>query len=501
MVWDNSAGTCNLTRDYYFSELYSSTLEQAELDLSERYNREAVKFQYDFLNDPLEKLPKGLIEAFEQDKPIIFFMNPPYGSAANKLGDGTSKKGVAKTFVNEEMLKNKIGGASQNLYAQFIYRIMMIKRKYNLTNCQIAMFTPTLYLSGGSWKGFRKEFFNDFSFIDGCTFKASHFADVADNWGIAFSIWKNGNENCGFFTHKLIDTKDGDISAIGNKSVYNIDGSTNASEWCKQPIKGVKTYEEVNLSSAIVLRGNDSDNRGTNFDGSLGYFLNAGNNVDMNTQKVALFTSAYGNGNGHGLSADNFTRCTSLFSARRLVQKNWINWADEYMAPDTSNEKWQEFENDSIVYSLFESKSNQSSLRDIEYKGKKWDIKNEFFWMSKDEMMKLAEQYGDDFCYNDARVSSERHVYNILQGIKLSEEAQAVLDKAREIVRKTFKYRSLFGEEHENYCIHAFDCGWYQVKALAKEYAKDDLEEFKALYKKLSEKMRPLVYELGFLRK
>lgn len=30
---------------------------------------------------------------------------------------------------------------------------------------------------------------------------------------------------------------------------------------------------------------------------------------------------------------------------------------------------------------------------------------------------------------------------------------------------------------------------------------KDDLEEFKALYKKLSEKMLPMVYELGFLRK
>ena len=41
----------------------------------------------------------------------------------------------------------------------------------------------------------------------------------------------------------------------------------------------------------------------------------------------------------------------------------------------------------------------------------------------------------------------------------------------------------------------------YQVKALAKEYAKDDLEEFKALYKKLADKMLPMVYEVGFLRK
>ena len=75
------------------------------------------------------------------------------------------------------------------------------------------------------------------------------------------------------------------------------------------------------------------------------------------------------------------------------------------------------------------------------------------------------------------------------------------MDKACEIVRKTFKYRKLFNEEHENYQINNWDCGWYQIKALAKEYAKDDLEEFKALYKKLADKMLPMVYEVGFLRK
>ena len=74
VVWDNSAGSKNLTRDYFFNELYSSTLENAELEISKNYNKEAVSFQFDFLNDDLNKLPKGLIEAFEQNKPIIFFM-------------------------------------------------------------------------------------------------------------------------------------------------------------------------------------------------------------------------------------------------------------------------------------------------------------------------------------------------------------------------------------------------------------------------------------------
>lgn len=41
----------------------------------------------------------------------------------------------------------------------------------------------------------------------------------------------------------------------------------------------------------------------------------------------------------------------------------------------------------------------------------------------------------------------------------------------------------------------------YQIKAILKEYMKDELKEFNELYKKLAEKMLPMVYELGFLRK
>ena len=221
----------------------------------------------------------------------------------------------------------------------------------------------------------------------------------------------------------------------------------------------------------------------------------------MNAMFVAMFSGAHSRANGYVVNKDNFTRCTSLFAARKLVEKTWVNSKDEYMKPNTDHEKWQEFENDSIVYSLFNTSSNQSSLRQVEYKGKKWDIKNEFFWMSREEMMLLANENGNDVCYQDANVSTDRYVYNLLQNITLSKEAQLVLDKACELVRKTFKYRMMFDEDNENYQINNWDASYYQMKPLWKEYAKDDFEEFKSLYKKLGDKMRPMVYELGFLRK
>jgi hypothetical protein len=501
VVWDNSAGSKNLTRDYYFNELYSSTLEQAELDISAHYNKEATSFQFDFLNDPLDKLPKGLLEAFEQNKPIIIFMNPPYGRAG-KSDDGVGamgiKKGSAMTMVNEQMKKDKIGACSANLYAQFIYRIMMIKRQYNLTNCHIAMFTKPLHLTGETWKQFRSDFFQHYKFCDACSFNASYFADCSDKWGISFSIWKSGvqKEN-NMFIHTLIDSIEGSIKSVGKKIIYNLDGSIMASKWVSD-VKCTKTEDTVTMKSALKI----ADKLLKTNKQILAWFTNGNNNIYHNSQDVFILPCPNSIGKTNvPILPSNFTRCTSLFSARKLVVGNWINDKDEYMAPDVTNEKWQEFENDSIVYSLFNTSSNQSSLRQVEYKGKLWDIKNEFFWMSREEMMSLANESGNDDCYQDAHVSSDRYVYNLLQGITLSEEAQAVLDKACELVRKTFKYRKLFNEEHENYQINNWDCGWYQIKALAKEYAKDDLEEFKVLYKKLADKMLPMVYEVGFLRK
>ena len=498
VVWDNSCGSKNLTRDYHFKELYCSTLEQAELDISAHYNKEATSFQFDFLNDSLDKLPKGLLEAFEQNKPIIFFMNPPYGTAGNQ--DETSKAGIADTKVRQSMHNEGYGASSENLQHQFIYRIIKIKQKYNLTDIHIAMFTKPIYLTGERQMNFLDFICDNFTFIDGCLFQASNFSNVSGAWGITFNMWGCGyQKNRNYFIHKLINCEQGEIITFGTKEIYNLKGLKSAKLWCKEQIKGLKTFEEINLKNALVIR--DKNTRGRNFVGNLGYFLNDKGSISHNVSYVALFSAAFGNGNGHGLSADNFTRCTSLFAARKLVVGNWINDKDEYKMPNTEHPLWQEFENDSIVYSLFNTSSNQSSLRQVEYKGKLWDIKNEFFWMSREEMMSLANENGNDHCYQDANVSSDRYVYNLLQGITLSEEAQAVLDKACELVRKTFKYRMMFDEDNENYQICNWDCGWYQIKALAKEYAKEDLEEFKVLYKKLADKMLPMVYEVGFLRK
>lgn len=509
VVWDNCCGSLNLTRDYKFGELYCSTLYQSELNIGADYNPEATKFQFDFLNDEIvsknsllgvynDKLPKGLKDALINNKPIVFFINPPYArNTGSNNGIGTSES-VCDTYINTIMKQDKIGACSANLYAQFLYRILMIKREFNLTNCHIALFSPTLFLSGSSFKGFRTAYLNEFAFDNAVQFKASHFADCADTWGISFSIWHNGETtDKNNFNYTNIDNIEGKIVECGNKVTYNIDGKISASDWVKT--NEICKDEMPSFSSAIKLCSRNGVKTNTK---SLGTLCSFSNNINKNAQNVSMFSGLgnIGNGGTYPIFPDNFDRCTALFAARRLVKTDWQNWADEYLAPNTEHPAYNEFVNDSLIYSLFESKSNQSSLRNVDYKGKKWDIKNEFFWLSNKEIENLSNTNGFTQTYNDARTSKERYVYNKLQTITLSDEAQAVLDKASDIVRNTFKYRELFNQEHPEYQIMNFDCGWYQIKALAKEYAKSDYEEFVKLFKELENKMRPMVYTLGFLK-
>lgn len=307
------------------------------------------------------------------------------------------------------------------------------------------------------------------------------------------------------FEFDLLDLTDNlEIVKNGEKIIYNTDNIIPASEWVRNPIKGLKTYDAPQMKSALNWNSTGQGCRGNIIENGLGFFYNNSNNVDKNANNVGLFTSPFSSGAGCSISINNFDRVCLLFTSRKLVNKNWINSKDEYLAPNEEHEQFEQFKFDSLVYSLFNSASNQSSLHQIEYKDKLWDIKNEFFWVSADRMKELADQNGYDELYNDARTASNRHVYNLLFGEeriydKLSDDAKAVLDKATELVEKSMKMRHFMADEHNH--LDSWDAGYAQLKLVWKEYFTEDFKEFRNLYKSMEDRMRPLVYELGFLMK
>lgn len=221
-IWDPAGGTNNLTRNLKCGELYTSTLEQGDVDTVKDMGYKGDTFQFDFLNDKDERLPKKLrdvlkpmgktitsssenIEALKsygieshtvkkKYKPLLFFMNPPYGTAkTGTLKKGESKKGIADTYINKIMKDDNMGACSQQLYAQFLYRILKYKKVLNL-DIKICVFSNPAFMSSESFDKFRDAFYEEFEFKDGILFPANQFADVSDGWGISFTIWDSKKE-------------------------------------------------------------------------------------------------------------------------------------------------------------------------------------------------------------------------------------------------------------------------------------------------------------------
>lgn len=490
VVWDNCCGSKNLTRDYRFKELYCSTLFESELEIGKRYNSEANSFQFDFLNDSEDKLPAGLLEAFKQNKKIVFLLNPPYGKATG--AGGNLSAGSSDTKVKEYMQNEGIEGSE--FIKQFLWRIADIRRKWNLTNCYIACFTNPSWLIKPQSEKFRKLFLNNFSYMDGMMFQASEFADVSSLWGITFNMWKSGvEENKNDFIHKLCrSTDNGDIEYFDNKIIYNFDGLNvkTTAQYITENL-GKKQHGKVIVCDDIKTLSY-SQYSAKIFCDYICTITNPGNDIQQNN--LVCIRNLYPKSGGGILQCTkaNFEQCALVYAIRSLNNVNWINCKDMY---NMNNEPTEEFQNDSIVYSMFGNYCCGICLDN----GAR--LKNEFFWMSKSEIEELANEYNLDSIYNDVRTSNERFVYEKLQTITLSTEAQAVLDKANELVRSSFKYRELFSEEHPEYQLDkCWDAGWYQIKALAKQFCPKKLEEFKVAYKTLADKMRPMVYELGFLK-
>ncbi len=265
------------------------------------------------------------------------------------------------------------------------------------------------------------------------------------------------------YNFDILEQKNFVIELVDTKTLYNISNNNTLSDWTP---KG---------------------------DGSLGCLVSHNNNIGKNVSDVYFSSTKVSNGSKIFLiDKNNFKKVVINFTVRKTIYSNWLNQNDEYLAP---NKLTEEFYTDSIIYSLFNNSSYHNSTN---------DIKNEFFWMSKEEMMELANNNNYNELYSDARTDNNRYVHNLLFGEeniyeKLSPDAKLVLDKATELVRMSMTMRSHFADDNNH--LNSWDAGYAQLKLLWKEYFPEEFKEFRQLYKNLEDRIRPLVYELGFLIK
>jgi hypothetical protein len=207
---------------------------------------------------------------------------------------------------------------------------------------------------------------------------------------------------------------------------------------------------------------------------------------------TALLSSVHdiGHNGGFYVTKENLWQAAVLFGVRRLIKQTWLNDRDQFLKP--TEPLSDEFKTDCLLWMLFNGSNLSASANDLEWNGKKWSIVNHFIPFTESEV-NASERFESDF------------MAQYLAGKKLSPEAKAVIDAGRELWKAYFSASDVY-KVREELKLNRPDVGWYQIrKALlarnsSGDFAPISFGEFKKCYEKLSDKLQPQVFELGFLR-
>lgn len=512
IVWDCCAGTANLTRNHDFRNLILSTAEKSDVDAIEReeYNFGAEVFQFDFLNPDSEspffgegeenRLPRRVRQILERGaqagKRLVFLINPPYAEDGDvKLSKIRNKKGVASNLVSKTM--PKLGRANRQLYSQFLYQCDQIATEYGFKEKTIGVFCKPAFMTSGAFSKFRAHWYARFAYVDGFMFKASHFADVSGAWGVSFTLWNSGTTNLNQDLQvALKDKLEDSISTISHKLLYNADGKK-ASDWVAPKSHKFTSAPSPKFSSGLSQAAKESDERGLTEE-ALGVFVNKANCPQQN-QIVLLLSSLFSDKGSKAipiLSNEDWRRSIALFSARKLVSPNWVNDKDEYLAPLTEAEGYNQWVDDCHVYALLQSSNNMTAMRDIAYRDKLWNIHNHFFWLTRSQALEIFDTRDSAQVFRDCQRSShEPHFAQILPSLKLSPLAQEILNDLTTILKESLALRKTADQDLH---LGAWDAGAYQLNKLLKDTPSWDA--LKAKHRKLRDSLIQGVYTYGFLK-
>jgi len=186
--WDMAAGTGNLTFHVpRHTRLFISTLHKQDLETikSSGQNPVATLFQFDFLNDPWEKLPAGMIERIKQDGELVVMINPPF--AAGTGGTKDHKEAVSSTATAKMM--DGLSHAVQNTYTQFMFRLLDLAKTFNV-EITLGIFSKATWGAGPGYAAFRDLWCARAKLLGGFDFVSAEFADAKGKWPVAFSMWK-----------------------------------------------------------------------------------------------------------------------------------------------------------------------------------------------------------------------------------------------------------------------------------------------------------------------
>ena len=496
IVWDMCCGVGNLeVKHSNHRNIYMSTLDAADVDvmLATKTCVAAQRFQYDYLNDDItddgkidysltNKVPEGLRKAIVDGKKILVLINPPYAEASEH-GEG-SKENVAKTKV-ANLLMNEYGKASNELFTQFVVRIAK-----EIPNATLAMFSKMKYINATNFERFRENW--NAQYLSGFIVHSKSFEGLIGNFPIGFLVWKvNQNSNKKTLIVDITtEILDKNAIPIGEKVFYNLPNKSFLANWVDRPRTDGTNL--IPLKNTVSPASNTAKSNW--LFNAIGYIIADSNDVQQAGQGTLIMSGANGVGHRGGfyVTEDNLWQAAIIFTVRRIIKPTWINDRDQFLQP--TGELTEEFKSDCLIWMLFNGSNLTAGADDLEWNGRKWSIVNHFIPFTEAEVG-APGRFESDFMQQ----------YLVGTGRDLSTEANAVMNAGRLLWQAYFSQTDVRSVRDE-LKLNRPDAGWYQVrKALQARNASGDFppvsfKPFETAYKALTEKLQPMVYELGFLK-
>jgi len=374
-VWDCCAGTGNLLVGLTNSRnIYASTLDQSDVNAIKELNKSTKKllennvFQFDFLNDDFfdieedffdprtgkkkgtrfveSKLPQSLQEIIkdpEKRKKLIIYINPPYAEAGNRktfVKTGKNKSNVANDSRIYEKYKKEIAKASNELFAQFLFRIYC-----EIPASKIANFSTLKHLQGTNFIDFREKFQAKLEKL--FLIPANTFDNVKGSFPIGFFVWDTNIKEdfrkikANVYENKT-KSKNFEIKKMGTKAIYGYKDKKRINEW----IASYKLNNQDNIGFLIPGR-NDFQN--------INYVRLA--NKNGNTDTLISEISRKVHLNCTPINTHSLIPVVVYMAVNYCIKQTWLNNHDQFLYPHNSWEKDVEFHNDCLVFTLFHGKN------------------------------------------------------------------------------------------------------------------------------------------------
>jgi len=346
-----------------------------------------------------------------------------------------------------------LGETSRELFAQFLFRI---HHEFKHKKAYLCLFSTLKYINANNDQRLRNKIFH-YHFERGFMFDSRAFNGVTGKFPVGCLIWnlamqENLNEQ-----NIILDVWDRSTPPVkvAQKRIPSIERSTFLNKWVERPDA---TIEFPPFSSAINVNADKKDIRDRIAKGFICSMCSKGNDV-QNINYVALFSGPYGSAGAWSVTPDNFERSMVIFAVKKSTKQYWYNDRDQFMQPNC--ELPQDFVNDCVVYSLFHSANQTVSLQHVKYKGKEYNIPNHLFPFLITEVKKW--KCSDPDITSGISADSDRFAALWLQNKTLTQEAQQVIDAAREMYKEFYEKSALLNTN--KYKVGAWDAGLYQIKA------------------------------------